>query len=463
VLFRVLALTHQPVPTTFATGLAGYLLGWSLGVALARYARWTGVVAGITAALVAGVPLLYEREVYDHALPLVAAIAAYVAPVVGFGLLYGQLVARSTTSWGRDVGRYTAANTLGSCLGILGFTWIGHELPIDVPLHALGLGLVAVGAVELGVGRWRVLGGAGAVAALAAALAVAVAGWVPYTERAGWRTYWGRDGVIDVAPDRDVYIDGLWHTKLSDGRDHVGSPYSWLMAFAAVVAHGDPHRALVIGGGVGISSAALAGVDGMTVDVYEIDHTLQRVLRDYPDETLHAATTPTVRWIWQDARTGMALDPTTYDVILSAPLYLRQAGSSLLLSKEYLRLAKSRLNPGGVLAVYSNEGSPAQTRLVQRTIAALFQYRVTWYDGLVTVASDRPLALDRGALAVALARPDPLFREARDLDASLVPAGLFGWYDGDGYTTALADREITDDQPLVEYPELAELWVGLLR
>jgi spermidine synthase len=182
---------------------------------------------------------------------------------------------------------------------------------------------------------------------------------------------------------------------------------------------------------------------------------------DYPEGTLHSIATPGIRWMWQDARTGMALDQTTYDIILSAPLYLRQAGSSLLLSREYLRLAKSRLAPDGVLAVYSDEGSPAQTRLIQRTLAELFSHRVTWFDGLITVASDRPITLDLQAMAQRLTLPDRLYREAAGLDSSMrATGGLFQLFDAERNVENQADRVVTDDHPLIEYPALADLWVG---
>jgi hypothetical protein len=38
--------------------------------------------------------------------------------------------------------------------------------------------------------------------------------------------------------------------------------------------------------------------------------------------------------------------------------------------------------------------------------------------------------------------------------------GLWSWYEGDKRVQDLADRVITDDHPLLEYPELAERWVG---
>jgi len=228
-----------------------------------------------------------------------------------------------------------------------------------------------------------------------------------------------------------------------------------------VMAHGeDPERALVIGAGVGISGVTLEGLEGLQIDGYEINHTLRRVLEDYPDQTLGALHNPRIRWIWQDARTGLALDETTYDVILSAPLHLRQAGSSLLLSTEYLRLVKSRLSPGGIVAVYSNEGSEAQTLLVQRTVAEHFRYQVSWYDGVVTLASDEPIHFDRAMLAQRMTRPDRLYRELASLDAQLKEEGtvdgVWSWYDGPLDEGMVADFPITDDHPLVEYPELAD-------
>ena len=35
--------------------------------------------------------------------------------------------------------------------------------------------------------------------------------------------------------------------------------------------------------------------------------------------------------IWQDARSGLALNPKKYDIIQAQPLYLKQAGSALLI------------------------------------------------------------------------------------------------------------------------------------
>lgn len=466
VLFRLLALTHDPVPTTFATGLAAFLTAWSLGVAAAGKVRVpVAISSALCAALVVLAHRIYRFELgLEEPLPLPLAAALYVLPCVAFGAMYGELVSRAATDWGRDVGRYSAINTLGSCLGILFFTLVGYEIPQHLVVTGLATLLCATGAVELGWDRARAAGiGVGAALAAAAAGVLGYGFTIEYEEENGVRTYWGRDGVVDVSPERNVYLDGLWHTRLAEDDDQIGTVYSWLMAFAAVMAHEEarPRRALVVGGGVGISSGTLSGVDGIEVDAYEINHTLRRVLRDYPEGCLEGYNAG-VEWRWQDARTGLALDPGQYDVILSAPLYLRQAGSSLLLSREYLRLLKSRLAPGGTVAVYSNEGSPAQTRLVQATLAELFTHRVTWFDGLVTVAADHPIDLTEEEFRARLQLPDRLYSEARWLDGQMQrKGGLWSWYDGDAVSSELADQVITDDHPLVEYPDLADTWVGV--
>lgn len=469
VLFRLLSLAHEPLPTTFATGLSAYLLAWAAGAALApRLVRVSGAVffGSVSGALlVAMVPWLYHYEVTSGAFILPVAVALYVLPCVVFGALYGVLLSQVSVDWGRDVGRYTALNTLGSGLGIVLFTLVGHEMPVSYTLWVIAAAMLAVAAISRGGRAIEVLPAASALG-ISAAVLVYLGLSTPYTESAGYRTYWGRDGVVEVTDEGNVWIDGLWHTKLTDGRDHIGHPYTWVMAFAAVMAHPSAHPAsgLVVGAGVGISSTSLAGIDGMKVTGYEINHTLLRVLRDYPDGTRGSLHDPQIRWLWQDARVGLALDETQYDILLSAPLHLRQAGSSLLLSVEYLRLAKSRLAPGGVLAVYSNEGSPAQTAMIQRTIAEVFPYRATWYDGTVTVAADHPVTLTQERLAERLSFSDRLYREARALDEELASeGGLWGLYDGVEHTKAVADTPIRDDHPLLEYPELAERRVRVLE
>ncbi|MBL8618073.1 MAG: hypothetical protein JNM72_20845 [Deltaproteobacteria bacterium] len=463
-LIRALTLSFEPLPETFAATLSGFLVAWSLGVALAGVVRApVAAAAGLTGVLLAAMPAVHTAIRDSGAWSLWSAAAALSVPCLGFGLLYGGLARLVSVDWGRDLGRYGAANTLGSCAGVLGFTLIGFEAPLFQGALCLALGLFAVAWASLRTVSGRVWAGAVGLVSLA------VLAWglqlrtTTHNDEVAW---WGRDGVVELTPDGDVYIDGLWHTRLSHGGDHIGEPYAWLMAAAALIGRGDrpTDEALVIGAGIGVSSVTLAGADGLSVDGYEINETLKRLLEDRPEETLGSLRHPALRWLWTDARAGLALNPKRYDLILSAPLHLRAAGSSSLLSLEYLDLVKSRLTEDGVLVVYANEGRAAQSLLVQRTLAERFRYRVTWYEGMITVASDAPFTLTEEWLKARMAKGDRFGRECLRFDRTLrlrgQKLGMFGLYEGEARAAEVADRPITDDHPLLEYPDVAEQLVS---
>ncbi len=275
------------------------------------------------------------------------------------------------------------------------------------------------------------------------------------TERDGVLTYWGRDGVVEILPNGAIWIDGLWHSAFSDGTSHIGRPYSWYMVIAAYLSHADSPiaDALVVGSGVGMTAAGLTLIDGVSVDAYEINQTLRRVIEDHPDQTLNLLDNERVNLIWQDARSGLALNPKRYDIIISAPLHLRQAGSTILLSREYLSLVKSRLKPGGVVALYSHEGAPLQARLVRSTVRSVFAHSATFLDGLITVASDSPIRVDRGEIFDRLRGAGPLYEQVK-IHERRRRRGVFDALDVPPLEWRLFDLVVTDDHPLVEYPRL---------
>jgi spermidine synthase len=269
----------------------------------------------------------------------------------------------------------------------------------------------------------------------------------------GIEFFWGRDGVVEVRPTGHILIDGLWHSALSDDGNHVGRPFSWFMAIAALMSHDGPsvEDVLVIGSGIGITATSLSEIEGVRVDAYEISHTLRRVMERYPARTLHVLDNPRINTIWQDARSGLALNPKRYDIIVSAPLHLRQAGSSILLSREYLELVRSRLKPGGVLALYSFEGPKFQSLLVRSTVGTVFAYGQTFSGGVVTVASDSPIEFDPARVDRRLGRAPELKRQAHAY-MEKKQGHLLNALDSPRLDWGPIPYTITDDHPLVEYP-----------
>ena len=395
------------------------------------------------------------------------AFSYHFLPCVFFGYLFARATSEHAKSWGRDVGRVYAWNTLGSCLGIVVITLVGYEMHVVALLLVLALAVFALQAywarhtspVGLpGVPRW----------AYVSALNILVVG-LGFTfdlssALSQTRLFFGRDGVVGVDAQGNMFWNGLWHSKLSANNDHVGTN-NWRMAVCAVLSHpgAEIRDACVIGLGTGITSATLAKLNTLRrVDTYEINRGLRRFHELHPEGTLHALENPKIRLLWQDARAGLALNEQSYDLIVTQPLYLKQAGSGILNSREFFLLVRSRLRPGGVFCLYSR-GTEAQKRSMRETAATVFPYGESFFGGYLLVLAESPLALDGRTLRERFEgnRDDPLWREictfekTRDADAvrAAVDHPRLRW-DAAGWI-------VTDDHPVIEYPyELYDLLEG---
>jgi spermidine synthase len=278
------------------------------------------------------------------------------------------------------------------------------------------------------------------------------------------KVYYGRDGVIGVHQQtRDMFWDGLWHSQLSDGQDHVGTK-NWYLATCPVFAHstGEIEDVCVIGLGLGITAGTLAKLDSVhTVDAYEFNHTLKDIYQEYRSGTLGLADNPKINVLWQDARSGLSLRDKKYDVIQTQPLYLKQAGSSLLNSREFFELISSRLKPGGVFCLYSN-GEPQQAFAIRQTAAQVFRGRESFLNGYLLVLSNEPIAINEDDLARRLASNDPLWREIAAYELTRDAAGVLALLDRPTLPWGDGQLLVTDDRPIVEYPEFLRREVSRL-
>src|SRR5207247_883636 len=75
----------------------------------------------------------------------------------------------------------------------------------------------------------------------------------------GRRMYSGRDGVLILMDNGDLNWDGLWHSALSQGGNHIGTN-NWYLASCPVLCHGTGKikDVCVIGVATGITAATLA-------------------------------------------------------------------------------------------------------------------------------------------------------------------------------------------------------------
>lgn len=469
-LFRIGALINQPLPWMFSLVLAAFLLTWSLGVYAGgkmptRVEWWlflTAVSVGIT-------PFLYRAarwEVSDGPWLLYERVGLFglcFVPCFFFGVLFTQIIARFARSWGRDVGYYFAANTFGSCLGVVLGTMVGFEFaPEAIPWTIFaGLSLLLAGHRI-----WRT-DAAPAARSRFVPLAVGASLLIFGAQLIWWEThdrsfeppfivnaYYGPGGVVEIDSQNNLSWDGLWHSEFTKNENHIGTS-NWKMGVIPLLCHNDagkePLDVCVIGLGTGITVGTLAESELVKhVDSYEINKKLRAMIQDYPEGTMHVATHPKVQHYWDDGRSGLALKNQSYDLITQQPLYLKQAGSSILLSQSYMQLVKSRLKPNGIFCIYCNSlGNPYQARMVRATAASVFAHCESFGKGYMIVASDEPFQFTPELIRTRLAE-DPFLRrqcETYGLDQ------LAAYHD-----TPRLDWNspylITDDHPLVEYPQI---------
>jgi len=217
---------------------------------------------------------------------------------------------------------------------------------------------------------------------------------------------------------------------------------------------GEIPNALVIGLGTGITAGTLARSDRIkNVDVYEINHKINKILRDYPEGTLQIKDNPKINIMWHDGRCGLALSDKKYDLITQQPLYLKQAGSSILLSREYMELVKSRLKKKGIFCIYSNTmGNCEQALLVRKTASEVFPHCESFGKGYMILASNEPFTYDTARLGNETENADPLTVEIRNHGIDK----MVEYFDDPRREWEDCPYVITDNHPLVEYPGIVQ-------
>lgn len=465
-LFRLIPLRHEPLPFTFATVLAGFLLFWSIGAGLgSRNIKISiplglllcAVFAIITPAFIVVDIRVEMMNVKDMAVFILTRFF-YFIPCLFFGYLFTRVASRAAKAWGRDVGRIYAWNTAGCCMGILGITLIGYEMPLYLMVLLIGLLLMALRAFfihkesvllrRVFLPKW-IYSLTGAVAVIIVSFAADLTGIFP--DRT---VFFGRDGVVYVHKDGSVILDGLWHSRLSEKNNHVGT-INWFLAVCPAVSHSgnDMKDVCVIGMGLGVTASTLSRDPAVeTVDAYEIDHTLEYVFDRYPEGSLNIAENPKINIIWQDARTGMSLNPKKYDIISAQPVYLKQSGGALLNSEEFYRLVSSRLKPGGIYCIYSN-GTAEQAFAVRQTAAKAFLFCESFFNGYLLVCSNDPFEVTENSLQEVLTRPGAFWDEVRACGKTKDAGSILGNFDYPRLSWGDGRIVITDDYPIVEYTE----------
>lgn len=131
-------------------------------------------------------------------------------------------------------------------------------------------------------------------------------------------------------------------------------------------------RVLILGGGEGLLAREVLAIPSVReVVIVDLDGRIFELARNHPRlRTLNkdALYDPRVRTVTQDASLFLHFDSTAYDLILADLPDPSNEAVARLYSTYFFRLAKARLQPGGVFATQA--GSPFHTRRAFWCIAA---------------------------------------------------------------------------------------------
>jgi spermidine synthase len=367
---RVISQVAEDTVYTFAMLLTVYLVGTSLGAAL--YQRWQarGAVLGAEAvrsklagalalSCLLGAATLWPSERVLQAVhqalgggvvtavgaEALLALFAFGVPTCVMGTLFSHLSAQAHRA-GHSFGLALGVNTLGAALaaplfGVALTPWLGAK----AVLLSLSLAYLLLALPRAWASPWVWV-----PAGLAAAMALMAPALVFVEVPEGGHTVSYREGVM--AAVSVVEDDGGVARLRINNRQQEGSTSTRLVdarqALLPLFLHPDPHRALFLGLGTGVTSGSAAEAAGLQVDAVELLPEVIEASQHFRRVFDDPSPNPRLNVMAGDARRFVRASTKRYDLIVSDNFQPARSGSGALYTVEHFKAVKARLAQGGV-------------------------------------------------------------------------------------------------------------------
>jgi spermidine synthase len=401
-----------------------YLLGIAFGAARgSRFCKDGGnlveilglsLLAGAGAIFLGPVLIAVSLELFAaarilHAVP--AFIAAF-AFAVCFPICHHLGTVVKTGSTGKSMSRVYAANIAGSVIGPLFVNFVLLQFATTQFAFAL-LGLVAclIALAVLFATARGALKSAGIAATVVAIASVSAAAGPTNWLITAFRGYpvagivETRQGIV-VSYSQDDGGDAIFGGNVYDGRTNLdprvnSNKINRVLVLAAL--RPEPKRVLEVGLSIGTWNYLITGFPGVeTIDVVEINPGYIDLMKNYPEQR-RALADPRVNLSIGDGRKFLRSRPeSTYDMVVMNTTWHWRAYSSLLLSREFLTLVRTRMAPGALLAYNATESPDALY-----TAAAVFPHAYLYDNFVIAADFDWRARLDSANAIDALRRIRP--------------------------------------------------------
>lgn len=509
---KVLALVLGTTTYAFTSMLTTFLLGLSLGALLFgrlvdRYRRplpmlvavqiAIAVLALTTVPILESLPQIFVNRfasvedswIKIELLRFVLAASTMILPTILMGGTF-PLVTRAyadRAQIGKSLGSLYAANTVGAILGsfLTGFVLIPLIGRQNSLLLATLVNLVPAFLLLFLLGRTRVPTAMRWVTATIVVLLIpaAVLGFQRWDKRilSSGAYYYPKlmaesASILDYVGDfRLLYYREATEATISvwqvehvttlringkiDASSHGDMLTQKLVAHlpALYMSPDGDEDALVIGLASGVSVGALLTHPVRSVETVELIGAVTEAARYFDDYNYRCLDDPRFRLIVNDGRNHLRLTDARYDIIVSQPTNPWIAGVGALFTREYFRLTRERLKPGGLACqwVQIYHMREDDVKAVLATFLDEFPHAHLWEatpGDLILIGSETPLSLDAAKVEHAFAGKSGDDLRLLEVDPA---ANLLSYYvtDEDGLREfcGAVSRRVTDDNLYLEY------------
>ena len=183
---------------------------------------------------------------------------------------------------------------------------------------------------------------------------------------------------------KGLVLDGKWQSCTGD--EFI---YHETLVHPAAIAHGNPQRVLVLGGGEGATIREILRWHSIKkVMMIDIDEAVVNACREHlPEMHQNAFEDPRVELIIEDALQVLDTTNETWDIIISDLSDPIEEGTSFaLFTQEYFAKLKRVLNPGGCVMVQAGPVSPTEINYHARLVNTL----KTLFSNVTTLTAHTP-------------------------------------------------------------------------
>ena len=207
---------------------------------------------------------------------------------------------------------------------------------------------------------------------------------------------------------RSLVLDGK--TQSTERDEHI---YHEALVHPAMLCHPNPRAVFIGGGGEGATvREVLAHKPVDRVTMLDLDGEVVELCRRFlPQHHRGSFEDPRLKLLHRDAREYLSSSDETFDVMVMDLVDPLEAGTAYLLyTEEFYRLAKSRLNPGGILVTQSG---PAGLLSYQECFTTIFNTLGNVFDYTAAAQAHVPAFQTLWSFTFASEQPLPLAVDER--------------------------------------------------